>query len=185
MTTALIVVDVQNDFAHPDGNLYVPHGEFVANKVNEMLDDYYCVIYTKDFHPAETSHFNEYGGPWPKHCVENTWGSEFHEDLTIVPDAPVIYKGTNPGEDGYSAFSVESSSGWKHPTELDDYLATHNIAAVDIVGIALDVCVKATALDALELGYHTTVILSATAPVTAKGGEEALEEMQAKGVVIA
>ena len=181
MTTALIVVDVQNDFVHPDGNLYVVDGDLVPARVNELLDDYDVVVYTKDFHPAETGHFEESGGPWPTHCVGGTWGAEFHDDLVVRPGAPRVYKGTEPNEDGYSGFTVATDDG-EVATVLQRVLDSKGVDTVHIVGIALDVCVKATALDAVALGYDTTVIYNATAAVTPQGRVDAVEEMIDAGV---
>ena len=184
MTKALIVVDVQNDFAHPDGNLYVPDGNLVPERVNTLIPGYDLVVYTKDFHPPVTRHFEEHGGPWPVHCVGGTWGSEFYDELVVKPGAPRVYKGTEEGEDGYSGFYVEDEEGIS-ATPLNNILIQHDVTDVDVVGIALDVCVKATALDANALGYYTTVIRDATAPVTAEGGEAAVEELRDAGVNVA
>lgn len=184
MTRALIVVDVQNDFSHPEGNLYVPNGDLVPRVINRLLSEYSHIVYTKDWHPPVSDHFIEHGGPWPTHCVGDTWGAEFNADLAIASNAPVVHKGTNPGEDGYSGFYVDDGENI-NPTELHGLLQAWEIAHVDVVGIALDVCVKATALDANALGYYTTVIQTATAPVTAEGGYEAIGELRDKGVTVA
>lgn len=176
---ALIVVDVQNDFAHPDGNLYVTDGELVAERINPFMSGYHHIVYTRDWHPRGTSHFEQ----WPVHCVGGTWGAEFHEDLLVRPDYPVVYKGMYQDEDGYSGFYVDAD-GDTRETELHRLLQERNVEEVDIVGIALDVCVKATALDAVALGYKTRVIEAATAAVTPEGADEALQELRNAGVEI-
>lgn len=187
MTTALIVVDVQNDFADPKGNLYVEGGDTVAYDLAFFIDACkargHAVVYTKDWHPADTSHFTEHGGPWPKHCVAETWGSEFHPDMGASENVTTIFKGIDPGEDGYSGFYGEVD-GERVETALHDVLQTMGVTNLTIVGLALDVCVKATALDAVELGYNTAVFRDYTAAVTARGAEEALLELHEAGVTL-
>jgi nicotinamidase/pyrazinamidase len=118
--TALIVVDVQNDFADPDGGLYVAGGEQVVPLVNDHVrsarDAGATVVYTQDWHPPETPHFEKDGGTWPVHCVRDTWGAQLHPDLEV--DGPVVRKGVDGG-DGYSGFSVRDPvSGDEQATEL-------------------------------------------------------------------
>src|SRR5205809_180437 len=107
--TALLVVDVQNDFADPGGGLPVPGGEQIIDAVNREVDAASAagalVVYTQDWHPASTPHFAKDGGTWPVHCVGDTWGAELHPKVRVVPDAPRVRKGTG-GEDGYSGFTV-------------------------------------------------------------------------------
>lgn len=184
--TALIVVDVQNDFADTRGSLYVPGGEQIIPVVNELIskarDAGSPVVYTQDWHPPVTAHFQAYGGTWPVHCVRGTWGAEFHSRLDV--GEPIVRKGTG-GEDGYSGFTVvDNETGVESPTELDSILRQHQVRRVIVVGLAQDVCVKATALDARGLGYQTTVVLPATRAVNLKSGDEsrANDEMAAAGV---
>lgn len=183
---ALIVVDVQNDFADPRGSLYVSGGEQIIPVVNELIskarDAGSPVIYTQDWHPPVTAHFQAYGGTWPVHCVRGTWGAEFHERLDV--GELIVRKGTG-GEDGYSGFTVkDNETGIESPTELDSILRRHQVRRVIVAGLAQDVCVKETALDARELGYQTTVVLRATRPVNLRSGDEsrANDEMAAAGV---
>lgn len=176
---ALIVVDVQNDFTHPDGSLYIANSDFVIDQINKLLPHYENVVYTMDWHPPRTDHFEE----WPPHCVAGTWGAEFNERLDVLVQPQLIKKGIHADEDGYSGFSVDTPQGIA-PTPLQDKLISAGVGAVDIVGIALDVCVKATALDAQRLGYYTTVIRYATAPVTDEGGLAAVDELRSAGVTI-
>ena len=107
LTTALLVVDVQNDFADPNGSLYVKGGEEIIPLINREIDRARAagapIFYTQDWHPESTPHFQKDGGIWPVHCVMGTWGAEFHPDLNAV--GPVVRKGSH-GEDGYSGFSM-------------------------------------------------------------------------------
>lgn len=172
-TTALVVVDVQNDFADPDGNLYVADGEHTIPVINELVERATAagapVVYTQDWHPERTPHFVTDGGTWPVHCVRDTWGAELHPDLRV--DGPVVRKGTG-GEDGYSGFSMRDvGSGDERSTGLDETLRERGVERVVVVGLAEDVCVKETALDARRLGYDTTVIRSATRPVEVEPGD--------------
>lgn len=185
--TALVVVDVQNDFAHPDGSLYVEGGEQVAGRVNQLVQDARAagafVVYTQDWHPHETAHFVDSGGIWPRHCVQDTWGARFVDELAV--DGPVVQKGTDGG-DGYSGFSVrDPQTGSVHATALDRMLRERGIERVVVVGIAQDVCVKETALDARRLGYATAVLADATRPVDRAQGARALTAMREAGVEVA
>lgn len=190
-TTALVVVDMQNDFVHPDGSLFVSGGPEAVARVNAEIESARRagspVIYTQDWHPPETPHFVERGGTWPPHCVRDTWGAELHDDL-LVPDEPVVVKKGIGLEDGYSGFTVyDLEAGADQPTELDGLLREAGIERVVVVGVATDVCVKATALDAVRLGYDTVVVPEATAAVELEPGDRdrAIEEMRAGGVAMA
>jgi nicotinamidase/pyrazinamidase len=185
-TTALVVVDVQNDFADPEGSLYVRGGEDVVEAVNREIErarqEDALVVYTQDWHPAETPHFSDFGGAWPRHCVQGTPGAELHPQLTV--DGPVVRKGVD-GEDGYSGFSVrDPETGARDETELDRILRAHDIASVVVVGLAQDVCVKDTALDAVARGYRTAVLAAATRPVDLEpgDGERAVTALREAGV---
>lgn len=187
--TALIVVDVQNDFAHPDGNLYVPGGDEILTAINHEIDAANqagaLVVYTQDWHPPSTPHFEKDGGVWPTHCVQDTWGAQLHEALRVV-DGPVVRKGTG-GEDGYSAFTVrDPESGEEAPTELETILRERRIGQVVVVGLAQDVCVKETVLDAARLAFGASVLTAATRPVELEpgDGEQALEAMAAAGASV-
>ncbi len=181
--TALVVADVQNDFADPLGSLYVKGGEEVVDAVDREIAAARAagalVVYTQDWHPPDTPHFAKDGGTWPVHCVQDTWGAEFHPGLDV--DGPVVRKGTN-GEDGYSGFSMRDPvSGETTPTELADLLRQRRIERVVVVGLTTDYCVKATAIDARMLDFPTLVVADAIAAVNLRpgDGERALRELRA------
>ncbi|MDX1659809.1 MAG: isochorismatase family protein [Nitriliruptorales bacterium] len=185
--TVLVVVDMQNDFTHPDGSLYVDEGEEVVPLINTeiraALQDDALVVFTQDWHPESTPHFEKDGGIWPVHCVGGTWGAEFYDGLDVPDDAPVVKKGVDGG-DGYSAFSVrDPESGEEEATELGAILDGHGIEHVVTVGLAQDYCVKETVLDALRAGYETTLLTDLTRPVDLEEGDgaRALEEMEGAG----
>jgi nicotinamidase/pyrazinamidase len=186
--TALIVVDVQNDFADPAGSLSVAGGTAVIPVLNDQVaaatSAGALVAYTQDWHPEVTPHFAKDGGIWPVHCVQDTWGAELHPELTV--DGPIVRKGSH-GEDGYSGFSMRDPvSGQTIPTELDGLLRERGVERVIVGGLATDYCVLQTALDARRLGYDTTVLSDAVRAVdlTAGDGERAIDEMRAAGVAI-
>lgn len=188
-TTALLVVDVQNDFADPGGSLYVKDGERVVPFANREIEGALLagamVVYTQDWHPESTPHFQKDGGIWPVHCVQGTWGAEFHPDLEVRSD-DIIRKGTR-GEDGYSAFTVrDPQSGAKEGTDLEPLLRKHGIEKVVIVGLATDYCVKETALDATRLGFDATILREAVRAVNLQpgDGERALDEAAEAGARI-
>jgi nicotinamidase/pyrazinamidase len=187
--TALVVVDVQHDFAHPDGGLFVPGGDAVVPLIDAEVRAAAAadatVLYTQDWHPPTTPHFEKDGGVWPVHCVRDTWGAALHDDLTVV--GPVIRKGVD-GEDGYSGFSVRDPvSGEEEATELGRLLADAGVHRVVVVGLAGDVCVAATAQDAVRLGFATEVPLATTAFVELEpgDGERAVETLRSAGVRVA
>jgi nicotinamidase/pyrazinamidase len=186
--TALVVVDVQNDFADPDGSLYVRDAESVIDVANAEIEAARgagaFIVYTQDWHPADTPHFAKDGGIWPVHCVGGTWGAEFHPRLALA--GPSVRKGSG-GEDGYSGFSmVHPTTGDVTPTGLDIRLREHGVERVVVVGLATDYCVKETALDAIRLGYGITVVLDGVRPVEVEpgDGQRAVDAMSAAGVAL-
>jgi nicotinamidase/pyrazinamidase len=186
--TALIVVDVQNDFADPAGGLSVVGGDAILPTVDREIEmarsNGAIVVATQDWHPPSTPHFAKDGGIWPVHCVADTWGAALHPDLALPEDAPRVRKGTN-GEDGYSGFTMRDPvSGETTPTELERLLRDAGIEHVVVAGLATDYCVKATALDAARLGFETSVLTDAVAAVDLEpgDGDRALAEMQDAGV---
>jgi len=187
-STALVVVDVQNDFADPAGGLAVRGGEAIVPRLNASAEAAVAagafVAYTQDWHPEVTPHFAKDGGTWPVHCVAGTWGADFHPGLAVV--GPSVRKGSN-GEDGYSGFTMRDTvSGDTIPTELEGLLRERGVKRVVIAGLATDYCVKATALDAVRLGFKTTVLADAIAAVDVQPGDgvRALAEMRAVGVTV-
>ena len=187
-TTALLVVDAQNDFADPRGSLYVRGGEHVVPVLNAEVANARragaSVIYTQDWHPESTPHFQKDGGIWPVHCVMDTWGAELHPDL--VREGPVVRKGSN-GEDGYSGFTMrDPETGETVPTALADMLADAGVTRLVVAGLATDYCVKSTVLDARAKGYPTTVLENAIRAVDLQpgDGDRAVEEMLAAGALL-
>ena len=186
-TTALLVVDMQNDFADPEGSLYVRGGEEVVPLAGEAVtaaqNASAAVVYTQDWHPASTPHFAKDGGIWPVHCVAETWGAALHPGLLV--HGPVVRKGIN-GEDGYSGFSVrDPRSGESSATRLQSLLAP-SVRRLVIVGLAGDYCVKETALDGVRLGYAVDVPLALTRFVALEPGDadRSVEDLLAAGVTV-
>lgn len=178
---ALIVVDVQNDFV--DGSLPVPGAKFAIRVINDLVteaeDEGKVVMYTQDWHPADSrDHFNL----WPAHCVADTQGAYTAPELKIAQTAFFLKKGTKVDEDGYSAFS-NWVAGVKKPTGIVKLLDRLRVDTVVVVGIATDYCVRATALDAVDSGYITYVVPSATAAVAEETRAAALSEMFDAGVM--
>jgi nicotinamidase/pyrazinamidase len=183
--TALLVVDVQNDFADPAGSLYVNGGESVvptiAQEVSDAREAGALVVYTQDWHPEHTPHFAKDGGTWPDHCVQHTWGAAFHPDLPV--DGEVLRKGAD-GRDGYSAFSVrDPETGETEETILGSLLLERGIERVVIAGLATDYCVVETVLDARLLGLPVTVLTEAIRAVDLEpgDGERAIARMRDAG----
>ena len=170
--TALIVVDMQNDFAHPKGALYVKGGETLVPLINGAIDYvrprgfFDLVVYTQDWHPVSTPHFEK----WPVHCVEDTWGGALHPELRV--EGPVFRKGTGQ-DDGYSGFEGTDSAG----TDLLSFLNDREVEVVTVVGLALDYCVKATAFDAKK--HFRTVKVSTTLAIDPNKTDEVFEELRA------
>jgi nicotinamidase/pyrazinamidase len=185
--TALVVVDVQNDFTDPQGSLYVMGGARIVPTINGQIDEALnagaFVVYTQDWHPEHTPHFQQDGGIWPVHCVAGTWGAEFHPSLKI--EGPAVRKGAN-GEDGYSGFTMrDPTSGETIPTELETLLRKRDIERVIVCGLATDYCVNATAIDAATKDFETAVLTDAVRAVNLKTGdnEREIEEMKRAGVL--
>ena len=187
-TSALLVVDVQNDFADPAGSLHVAGGETLPPLLNALISETLganaLVAYTQDWHPEHTPHFAADGGPWPVHCVKGTWGAALHPALVVA--GPIVRKGAN-GEDGYSGFTMrDHDTGRTIPTELEGLLRRHAVRRVTIAGLATDYCVVATALDAERHGFETSVVVDAVRAVDVSpgDGERALERLASAGVAL-
>lgn len=186
--TALVVVDVQNDFADPNGGLSVRGGADVVPLVNTEAERARAagalVVATQDWHPSDTPHFQKDGGTWPVHCVAETWGADPHPDL-VEPDERVR-KGTG-GEDGYSGFTVRDPvTGQERPTPLEGLLRARGVERLVVAGIATDYCVLETVLDGVRLGFDVTVLSAAVRAVdlTDGDGERALRRMAEAGAVV-
>lgn len=189
--TALVVVDVQNDFADATGGLSVAGADAIVARVNDEIraatDAGALVVATQDWHPESTPHFAKDGGVWPVHCVAGTWGADLVSALELPADAPVIRKGAN-GEDGYSGFTMRDPvSGEERPTPLESLLREQDIESLVVCGLATDYCVKATALDGVRLGFGVSLVADAVAAVDLEAGDgvRALEEMRRRGVIVA
>jgi nicotinamidase/pyrazinamidase len=186
--TALIVVDVQNDFADPAGSLSVAGGADVVPVLNAEVAAATAagalIAYTQDWHPETTPHFAKDGGIWPVHCVMDTWGAKLHPDLVV--DGPTVRKGSH-GEDGYSGFSMRDPvSGETIPTELDGLLHERGVERVVVGGLATDYCVLQTALDARRLGYETSLLAAGVRAVDLAPGDgaRAIDAMRDAGVTV-
>ncbi len=186
--TALIVVDVQNDFADAGGNLYVSGGEAVVPLINAQIAEARQsgahVFYTADWHPASTPHFAKDGGIWPVHCVGDSWGAEFHPDLIV--SGPIVRKGVD-GQDGYSGFSTrDPSTDRTEPTELAKLLRNAGVTTLVVTGLATDYCVKSTVLDGLTEGFSVTLLTDAVRAVDLRpgDGDAALAQMGAAGATL-
>ncbi len=185
MGKALIIVDVQNDFCE-GGSLPVSGGSEVASAISAYVaqrrDGYAAVVATRDYHEDPGRHFAaepDYVDTWPPHCVIGTPGARFHPNFTAEAAQEVFSKGRH--EAAYSGFEGAAPDG----TPLGDWLRAHDVTEVDVVGIATDHCVRATALDAARAGLRTTVLLDLTAGVARETTEKALAELRDAGVALA
>jgi nicotinamidase/pyrazinamidase len=180
---ALIIADVQNDFCE-GGSLAVTGGAAVARGISELLASdpgYAHVVATKDFHIDPGEHFSthpDYALSWPRHCVAGTSGADFHPEFDPAGVEAVFVKGQYSA--AYSGFEGADESG----TTLSDWLRQRGVDEVDVVGIATDYCVRATATDAVEAGFSTRVLLDLTAGVAAESTARAVEELRAMGVEV-
>lgn len=202
MPKALIIVDVQNDFCD-GGSLATESGAEVAALISEYVEnhhtDYEAIVATQDWHVDPGSHFSDtpdYKNSWPVHCKAESFGAELHPDLDT--DYITAYFRKGEFEAAYSGFEGllapedtvmtgerDANAPVAQDTpkvSLDDWLQEQEITDVDIVGIATDFCVRATALDAMDAGYETRVLTDLTAPVSDEGFETALEDFEDAGI---
>jgi nicotinamidase/pyrazinamidase len=182
MGKALIIVDVQNDFCE-GGSLPVGGGAQVATAISEYVakrrDDYAHIVATRDFHLDPGDHFStepDFEHTWPAHCVIGTPGADFHPNLVLAPIETVFSKGREAA--AYSGFEGASSD----EVPLGDWLRARDVNAVDVVGIATDHCVRATAVDAARSGFQTKILLDLTAGVARETTDRALDELRGEGV---
>ena len=195
---ALLLIDIQRDFL-PGGALAVADGDAVVPVANALLDDYELVVATQDWHPADHRSFaSQHTGRaigemidldgldqvlWPDHCVQETSGAAFAPGLDTASIDRVVRKGTDRNVDSYSGFFDNAR---RKSTGLDDLLRERGVDAVDIVGLATDYCVQFSALDAADLGYHTTVLAEGCRAVELEpgDGDRALDRLIAAGVSV-
>lgn len=176
MKTALIIVDLQNDFC-PGGALPVPEGDRIVPVLNRVMHLFPFIVTTQDWHPLNHCSFKSQGGPWPPHCIQRTPGAELHPGLDTRSVGLSILKGTLPEQDAYSGFGG---------TSLADNLKNYGIQSVYLAGLATDYCVKNTALDALKYGFETYLLTDLMRGIEAQKGdiEKALQTVQNAGARI-
>jgi nicotinamidase/pyrazinamidase len=177
---ALLLVDVQNDFC-PGGALAVPEGDRVIPALNRVIErferDGAPIYASRDWHPPDTTHFREFGGPWPPHCVAGTPGARLHRDLRLPSGAIVISKGQDRGDHGYSAFEGTTSDGRR----LEEDLRKRGVTELYVGGLATDYCVRASVIDARRAGFPVTLVEDGIAGIDRKDVDRALEEMRRAG----
>jgi nicotinamidase/pyrazinamidase len=181
---ALVIVDVQRDFCE-GGSLAVAGGSDVASRISMYIsargDDYGVIVATRDYHIDPGGHFSEqpdFRESWPVHCVAGSPGSDFHPNLDVSRIEAIFDKGQHAA--AYSGFEGSTTDG----VSLVDFLRERGVKAVDVVGIATDYCVRATALDALKENFETRVLAGLTAGVAPESSKAAVEELEAAGVVV-
>jgi nicotinamidase/pyrazinamidase len=183
--SALLIVDVQNDFC-PGGSLGVAGGDEVVPVLNRYAEAFAAagrpVLSDRDWHPGRTTHFVQFGGAWPPHCVQGTPGAEYHPDLKL-PDGTIhLFKGMGAEEDAYSVFQGRDQGG----KSLSAILGEHNVRTLYIGGLATDYCVRHTVLDGLKAGFQVVLLQDAIRGVNVQPGDaaRAVEEMQTAGAVL-
>ncbi len=194
----LMMIDIQNDFC-PGGSLAVPNGDAIVKLANQLQPNFDLVVASLDWHPQDHISFasNNVGSKlgdvvmandisqtlWPDHCIQNTWGAEFHSDLDVARIDKIFYKGVDRTIDSYSAFY--DNAGLRS-TGLINYLHENNVGDVYILGLATDFCVKNTCIDAARSGFKTHLILDACRGIDLNKGDidKALVEMQQHGVIL-
>lgn len=174
MKKALLIVDLQNDFC-PGGSLAIKEGNKIVPVINELMVKMDLVIATQDWHPVDSTHFEK----WPVHCVADTEGAKLNPALEIDKIDQLVLKGTGHDDPGYSAFDATNIL-------LANYLKKQNVGSLYVVGLATDYCVRASALDACQLGFHTYVVTDAIAAVDLEVGDgrKALNEMYKVGCLL-
>jgi nicotinamidase/pyrazinamidase len=195
---ALLLIDIQNDFL-PGGALAVPRGDEVVPVANRLMPNYGLVVATQDWHPADHLSFaSQHPGRrvgevvelnglpqvlWPDHCVQGTRGAQFAPQLNRAAIGHVVQKGTDRTTDSYSGFFDNAR---RKATGLEALLRKHGVDAVAILGLATDYCVRATALDAVSLGFRTSLIAAGCRGVELRPGDcqRAIDEMRSAGVTI-
>lgn len=177
---ALIIVDLQKDFCS-GGSLAVPEGDHIVPVVNRLIEKFkessLPIFATRDWHPVDHSSFRDQKGQWPPHCVQDTRGAEFHQDLSLPGDTTIIGKASTCERDAYSGFEG---------TILADLLRDAGVETILLCGLATDYCVKATALDGLNEGFSVTIVVDAIRGVNLlpDDAEKAISEMKEAGALI-
>jgi len=166
--TALVAIDVQNDFV-PGGALAVPGGDRVVDRVNSLMGSHDVVILTQDWHPENDPSFENQGGPWPPHCVIGSKGAELHPDLDTSSADHVVKASVNDKTQG---------------TDLIDWLREQGVETVTMAGLALDYCVRETALSLAKAGFKVKVDLPATRAVAEDTAKKALADFQDAGIAV-
>jgi nicotinamidase/pyrazinamidase len=180
--SVLLVVDMQLDFC-PGGSLAVSGGDTIIPLINRYIEIFHRrgtpVFATRDWHPPVTTHFKQYGGLWPPHCIQWSEGALFHPDLCLPGNVMIVSKGMDPEKDDYSPFQAKLASG----LSLAEQFKISGVQDVYLCGLATDYCVKEAALDALKDGYAVTVLMDAVKGVELNPGDSAraLEEISAAG----
>lgn len=195
---ALLLIDIQNDFL-PGGALAVPAGDEIVPVANRLMGEYELVVATQDWHPADHQSFAaQHPGKralevikldgldqvlWPTHCVQHSWGAAFAPTLNQIRIHHVVQKGIDRCVDSYSGFFDNAR---RRETGLERYLRSRSVDTVHIMGLATDYCVKATALDAVELGFHAVLLTTGIRGVNLHPGDsqQAIDQMRAAGVAI-
>ena len=179
--SVLLLVHLQNDFC-PNGALAVPGGDEIIPLANACIEMFsrqgFTVVATRDWHPANHCSFKEQGGPWPPHCVQGSFGSQFHPDLKLPPGTLIVSGATNPKKEAYSGFDG---------TTLEDRLQDVDAETLFVLGLATDYCVKQTVLDGCRRGFRVVVLENGVRGIDVNPGDsqKALNDMMAAGAIIA
>ncbi|MBU1125486.1 MAG: nicotinamidase [Candidatus Omnitrophica bacterium] len=179
---ALLIIDMQNDFC-PGGALGVPQGDSIVPVLNRYLKAFakkkLPIFASRDWHPVKTSHFRDFGGPWPAHGIQKTRGAAFHLELKLSPEVILLYKGMDPQKDSYSVFQAEDSRG----VGFLRLLNMRGVKELYVGGLATDYCVKATVLDACRHAYKVKLLVDAVKGVNLKpqASEDAIKKMVKAG----
>lgn len=174
-TNALLLVDIQNDFCE-GGSLAVPHAGEILPVANRLIDEAVAagelVIASRDWHPVDHCSFATRGGPWPPHCIQDSEGAAFHPDLALPETAIRVSKGTAFESDAYSAFDG---------TDLAEFLRRHHVQRLKVAGLAQDVCVQATVVDALRQGFAVDLVTNGTRAVEPDKSDRVFRELADRG----
>ncbi len=177
---ALLIIDVQNDFC-PGGALAVPEGDKIVPVLNRYIELFLSkglpIFVSRDWHPEKTKHFKDFGGLWPKHCIQKTRGAEFHPGLKLPDKIIILSKGMDPEKDSYSVFQGADSQG----KSFLNLLSFMGIIELYVGGLATDYCVKESVLDALKNGFKVKLLMDAIKGVNEESSREAIKQMVARG----